>query len=253
MTSYKYLAKYYAVGKDMAVYETTVEEKSGWKKIAGGFVIKIQVSRVNGKDVLIGQGQDKYLYKWTGQNWIKFTSWRVPNYVVIEDEIFGLSEDGKIYKGKVNVGSPQMASSDWEQLAPGTVSDFAVRDDFIYGVGTDRAVWKHSRNGTGHWQRVTHGDITQVEVDWMGDIFGLGTDKCVYKWMQGRWHQKSGGGITQFALCDARIHGLHEDGAIRRIFKNNLAYKYPEWEKWTEGSMIHMARTTYNINDLSAL
>jgi len=235
---------YFAVGTDMRVYSTPATVRDGWCNETYDAVSKIDVVKTNPMDsIIFGLGTENNVWQSHGKSWIQLTRGKkVTSFFVHENTILGLgADDGAIYKAViVNMGSSKASATDWVSLTKGKVRDFTVSDGVIYGVGMDRAVWKHSVNGSGDWHRITHGSIQQVEVR-HGIIYALGMDRCVYKWSGSRWDKFTEGRITQFVLSEGYIHGLHEDQSIWRV----PITKGGAWKRWSRPKVTYLARPDY--------
>merc|ERR1712066_123596 len=89
---------------------------------------------------------------------------------------------------------------------------------YFYGVGRDKAVWRHLTDGRGGWIRTTRGIVTQVEV-FRGIIYGLGTNRNVYRWTGGKWLRTSTAPVRGFVVYGDSIFGLGMDYAVWRSIK----------------------------------
>jgi len=230
--------RYNGIGSDNCVYQHKMNGWGDWRKITGAPVTKVWVTKSN----MFGLGTDQRVYILDHRNnWSVLTSdeVRVTSFQVIENDIIARGTSKKIYKATLfDADTKNPKASDWKNLTGGSVTDFTVYGSLIYGMGYNKAVWKHNLDGQGDWKQVTRkGKVTQVAVI-MDTIYGLGMDKAIWKYssVKGNWDRITTGDVIQFALDTDYIHALHTDQAIWRA-----PLAGGPWTLMTRGSMTYMA------------
>jgi len=106
---------------------------------------------------------------------------------------------------------------------------------YYYGVGLDKAVYRHSSDGGSSWQKLTVGAVTQVEVA-NNIIYGIGLDKAIYKWTGLSWTKITTGSVTRFVISGNDIYGLGLDKAIWKSSVDGA-----KWIRITSGSVTDFA------------
>jgi len=98
--------------------------------------------------------------------------------------------------------------------------------------------------GKKDWRRVKEGNVTQLVA--YGDyMFAIGTDKAVYKfntWQGGDWIQVAPGNVSSISVNDDYLYGVLEDGAVYTCEKRRCS----KWKKIADGSVTKIvARDEY--------
>jgi len=202
------------------VYRQLADRRGRWRKVAPGSVRQIQAY---GKR-LFGLGMERAVYLWNGAKWTKITTGTIRKFVV-SGHVFALGMDNAIYRS---------VKGKWTRVASSWVSDFTISETkrFFLGVGRDKAVYRHPMNGQGRWEKITAAGVTQVE-QFNKKLFGLGTNKAVYVWENGKWSRiTTAGSVTKFDVSGRGIFGLGLKGAIVR------ASSPTSWTRFTNQSMI---------------
>jgi len=235
---------YLGVGSDNCVYQHEMNGRGNWDRITEAPVTKVWVTETH----MFGLCTDQTIYYLNrNSEWSKLTSddVKVTSFQVIGNDIFARGTSKKIYQATlVYSDKNDPKATEWKNLTGGSVTDFTVYGSLIYGMGYNKAIWKHNLDGHGDWKQVTgKGRIIQVAVV-MDTIYGLGeAKKAVYRYssVKKTWDQLTTGDVIQFALDTEYIHALLTDQAI---------YRAPlaggPWERMTKGGMTYMALTFFD-------
>ena len=70
-------------------------------------------------------------------------------------------------------------SGDWRKIVVGNVTNVVIYRDYIYGVGTDKSVWRYSERHSQEWEKVANGSVTSISIK-NGKIYGVGPDDAVW-------------------------------------------------------------------------
>jgi len=201
------------------VYRHLADGRGGWKRVTKGHMKQVQVYQNN---LIFGLGTDKAVWKWIGAKWTKVTTGNKIKFIMDRGTFYGLGEDHAIWSTK---------GGSWNRVTSAWVSDFTISENRRFlGVGRDKAVYRHLMNGQGSWEKITATGVTQVKV-FEKKIFGLGTDKAVYRWADNKWIRITTGSVTKFDVSRRGIFGLDTNGAIVR------ASGLTSWARFTNGSM----------------
>lgn len=231
--------RYHGVESDGCVYQHKMSGRGNWSRITSASVTKVWVTESN----IFGLFVDQTIYILDHHNnWRKLTSdeVRVTSFQVVGNDIIARGTSKKIYKATlIDIDTKNPKCTQWTNLTGGSVTDFTVYGSLIYGMGYNKAVWKHNLDGSGDWKQVTgKGRIIQVAV-MFDTIYGLGeAKKSIYRYssINKRWDQITTGDVVQFALDTNYIHALLIDQAI---------YRAPlaggPWERMTNGPMTSFA------------
>ena len=119
------------------------------------------------------------------------------------------------------------------------VSQFVKHGDTLYGVGMDNAVWEtkiQSQGGASSWKRITEGSVKMIQYH-NGILYGLGMEGDIWKWIHGKWSKINGGGtVTKFLISGNDIYGIGTDKAV---WKSNI--HGATWSRITSGSITDLA------------
>jgi len=208
--------RYFAVGRDRAVYANHSVEDSSWRRITKPGVTDVMVWDRK----IYGLKKNRCVVRWVDKSW-KPLKVHVPqtmtNLIIRGGSIYGLQRDGRVYKSSLD-------KTDWRACTPPRVQSFTLFRNDIYAVGMNKHVYRTTERPGDKWHKVTHGAVTQVEVH-DNIIYGLGTRGGIYKWEKG-WKKIIAGPMTSFAVAGNFIYGVGNDNKVSKYTR--------DWIKTTE-------------------
>jgi len=202
----------YGIGTDNNVYAHEISGSGSWVKIAGGNVKHIELK--NGTIYGVGTDNCVYTHQLRSGSWSKLTGGDVYKIKLTPSFIYGLGTDNCIYKHPYSSGS-------WSKVThSGSVKQFDIHGDTIYGVGMANTIYSHALDGSGSWlHSITDGEVWFVCT--ANDcIYGIGMDNCVYKHLYngGSWQKMTTGEVKDIRLEKRVIYGV---GIQNEVYKNN--------------------------------
>jgi len=188
-------------------------------KILENPFIKFRVPVSSAIKVNFGKALKDYCTKWL----IKTAKFKYPEFSCSEPE-----DNGFPVTEKKNVN----LSGDWHKIIhTGNIIGIAIKGNYLYGVGTDKKVYKHDLNGNGKWNKIIHtGNIIDIAIE--GNyLYGVGTDKNVYKHAlngSGKWNKIiHTGSVIGIAIAGNHIYGVGTDNKVYEHALNGNGY----WNK----------------------
>ena len=97
---------------------------------------------------------------------------------------------------------PMSNENGWKKATEPAVTSISIGTDFIFGIGTDDAVWKQPIAG-GKWEQIPNGAVKSLVVDEFY-IYGAGMDNNVWQYpidgSHGWERLNADGAVTSIAL-----------------------------------------------------
>lgn len=109
----------------------------------------------------------------------------------------------------------------WQLLSHSCcVTGIDISGGYIYGVGTDRKVWKRHVGNSGRWSKIINtGAVLDVAVDG-NRLFGVGTDHKIYE------HPVNGGSWKRVIHHGAVTAIAHSNNFIYGVGTNKYVYRH---------------------------
>jgi len=145
---------------------------------------------------------------------------------------------------------------DWSKVTSGNVTKIIVHHDYIYGIGTDKAVWRYGeRHSSRGWTKIAPGNVTSISIH-DGTLYGVHDDEAVWvctAWRCKTWKRITEGSVTDIVVRDGYIFGIkpdqqEKDNAIWQTTYNG----YWPWRRVTRGSTVSMAFTSNYLYGVGA-
>lgn len=154
--------------------------------------------------------------------WTRITNAWVKFIKCYKGRIYGIGGNNYIYYVPISGG-------DWKLLPSSggnscCVTNIDIVDDYIYGVGTNSALYR--RKLEGEWKWVTGGSVTQIQV-YGGYVYGIGLNNWVYRvpTSGGSWKQLSSSCCVRWiTIADGKMFGLGMNYSL--WFKQSLKPPY---------------------------
>lgn len=214
----------YGLGGDGAVYRSN-DFYQTWARITEPNVTRISVTPAEN---IYGIGTDNAVYRTAGARYEPVWSDGVLVGISYEPGIWtqvatpwvqeiSVPTDDYIYGiGSDNAVYRAAPGGDWAQVAPPWVKSLSVTPDgTIYGVGSDNAVFRTTAN-SGSWARVATPSVSTISVTPDGFIYGVGDDNAVFVTRSdASWQVATAPWVSKISVtADGIIYGIGSDQAV---------------------------------------
>merc|ERR1719487_935821 len=165
--------------------------------------------------------------------------------------MFGIGTDGRIYmpfsQNLCEMSIITNKGTNWEVRSKPNVLQIAILGDFIYALGSNKAIWKQRLVGMSkdtEWQTAAPGEIVRFTIDEDNRVmYGIGTDKKVYSQVidsmcpDCEWKHSAPGSVKDIQVYRRVLYAVGADGGI---YRQSITCMTPssQWEQVSVGAMV---------------
>merc|ERR1712168_649504 len=136
-------------------------------------------------------------------------------------------------------------NGDWRQVKEGNVTQLVAHYDYMYAVGTDKAVYKFSLQNHGKWWKVAPGNVSSISI-YDDILYGVLEDgsvnMCTLRRCK-RWKKiDAQGSVSSIVVRDEFIFAIKPDMEDNAVWQTSWDGYWP-YRRVTEGTTLHLAFT----------
>jgi len=141
------------------------------------------------------------------------------------------------------------SDGDWSRVKGGNVTQLLAYGDYMYAIGTDKAVYRFNVWRHGDWEHVAPGNMTSIAIydteygDW---LYGVGEDGAVYVCKHikrcSHWRKIADGNVGSIHVHDDYIFAIKQDIEDNAVWQTTYDGYWP-WRRVTEGTSLDLTFT----------
>jgi len=149
-------------------------------------------------------------------------------------------------RNEVECGSlEQSKNGNWSKVKEGNVTQLYPYGDYMYAVGTDKAVYRYSLWHHGDWKKVASGNVSSISIN-NGHLYGVLDDKSVSRCRSYRcneWKKIADGKVNKIVVRDGYIFALKQDMEDDAVWQTTYDGYWP-YRRVTQGTTLDLAFTS---------
>merc|ERR1712183_722329 len=135
-------------------------------------------------------------------------------------------------------------NGDWRQVKEGNVTQLVAHYDYMYAVGTDKAVYKFSLQNHGKWWKVAPGNVSSISIydDTLYGVLDGSVHTCRLRRCK-QWKKiDAQGSVSSIVVRDEFIFAIKPDMEDNAVWQSSWDGYWP-YRRVTEGTTLDLAFT----------